>query len=270
MRRYLTILRTFGLFALVLVLLALVSTHVYASHSWGNYHWARTSNPFNLNLADNLSSSWDPYLVTTSSDWSQSSVLDTTIVAGAQSAKRCRPTSGRVEVCNWRYGNNGWLGLAQIWVSGSHITQGVGKVNDTYFNTATYNTPAWKNLVMCQEVAHTFGLDHQDENFDNPNLGSCMDYTSNPLGPPNNEHPNAHDYEMLETIYAHLDSFTTLQSGTQKLPFGLSVSQGVRDGDFEDRSDWGRSIRDNGHVALFERDFGGGNKLFTFVIWAKE
>jgi len=85
-------------------------------------------------------------------------------------------------VCNARYGNNGWLGLAQIWINGSHITQAITKLNDTYFNTATYNKPEWRNLVMCQEVGYTFGLDHQDENFDNPNLGSCMDYTSDPSG----------------------------------------------------------------------------------------
>src|SRR3990167_9769455 len=86
---------------------------VSASHSWGSYHWARTSNPFTLKLGDNLSSSWDPYLVTTSTDWSVSPVLDTTIVAGGTTPRNCRATSGRVEVCNSKYGNNGWLGLAQ-------------------------------------------------------------------------------------------------------------------------------------------------------------
>ena len=254
--------------SIAIFLLFAVPALVFATHSWNNYHWARTANPFTLKLADNLSSSWDPYLATASADWSQSTVLDTTVVAGSQNPRRCRPTSGRVEVCNYRYGYNGWLGLAQIWVSGSHITQGVAKMNDTYFATSTYNTPAWKNLVVCQEVAHTFGLDHQDETFDNPNLGTCMDYTSDPDGPPSNEHPNQHDYDMLEEIYAHLDSFTTVASGTQKLPLGLSVSEAAKNGDFENQSEWGQSIRDNGHVALFERDFGGGVKLFTFVIWA--
>lgn len=239
-----------------------------ANHSWNNFHWGRTSNPFSLKLGDNLSSSWDAYLGTTAGDWSQSSVLDTLVVSGLTTGRRCRPTSGRVEVCNSKYGNNGWLGLAQIWVSGSHIVQGVAKANDTYFSTVKYNTPAWKNLVMCQEVAHTFGLDHQDEIFDNPNLGSCMDYTADPDGPPSNEHPNQHDYDMLETIYAHLDSFTTVQSGTQKLPLGLAIAEAAKNQDFENRSEWGKELRNNGHVALFERDFGGGQKLFTFVIWA--
>ncbi len=126
-----------------------------AMHSWSNYHWARTANPFTVNLGDNVDSTWDSYLTTTSSDWSQSSVLDTPKVTGGTSPKSCRPTSGRVEVCNARYGGTGWLGLAQIWVIGGHISQGVAKMNDTYFNTAKYNTPAWRNSVMCQEVGHT-------------------------------------------------------------------------------------------------------------------
>ena len=249
------------------LLLAIFTSVVSASHSWGNYHWARSANPFTLKLGDNLSSSWDAYLVTTSADWSLSSVLDTTIVQGNSNPKNCRATSGRVEVCNSKYGNNGWLGLAQIWISGSHIYQGVTKVNDTYFTTAKYNTPAWKNLVMCQEVGHTLGLDHQDENFNNANLGTCMDYTGDPS---TNQHPNQHDYDMLGTIYAHLDSFTTLQSGTQKLPLGLSIAKEALSGDFENRNEWGKELRNNGRVALYERDFGGGFKLFTFIIWAQE
>lgn len=105
-----------------------------------------------------------------SADWSKSTVLNTTVVAGSTNPKNCKGVSGRVEVCNSTYGNNGWLGIASISVTGgTHITQGTVKLNDTYFNTARYNTPAWRNLVTCQEVGHTFGLDHQDENFDNAN-----------------------------------------------------------------------------------------------------
>lgn len=258
----------------IVISLTLFTSSAYANHSWGGYHWARTSNPFTLKLGDNLSTNWDPYLTTTSADWSISSVLDTSVVLGGTTARRCRATSGRVEVCNYRYGNNGWLGLAQIWISGSHITQGLTKVNDTYFSTVKYNTPAWKNLVMCQEVGHTLGLDHQDEIFNNANLGTCMDYTDDPSGllknQFNNEHPNTHDYDELATIYGHLDSFTTIQSGTQKLPLGLSVAKRVQGGDFENKSEWGKELRNNGKVALYERDFGAGNKLLTFIILAQE
>lgn len=227
-----------------------------ASHSWGSYHWARTSNPFTLKLGDNVSSAWDAHLATTSADWSASTVLDTTVVAGVTTGRKCRATNGRVEVCNATYGNTGWLGIAQIWVSGGHITQGIVKLNDTYFNTAKYNTPAWRNLVMCQEVGHTLGLDHQDENFNNANLGTCMDYTSDPS---TNQHPNQHDYDQLAAIYAHLDATTTISA--------VTGSQGNTN--LDDPSQWGRIVRSsgNGRSVLYERDF-GGNKVFTFVVWA--
>jgi hypothetical protein len=243
---------------LTMLTLAALASPASANHSWGNYHWARTSNPFTLKLGDNLSSNWKSYLGTTSSDWSKSTVLDTTIVAGQSSNKRCRATTGRVEVCNGAYGNNGWLGVAQIWASGSHITQGTVKVNDTYFNTSTYNTSAWRNLVMCQEVGHTFGLDHQDENFNNANLGTCMDYTNNPG---TNQHPNQHDYDQLQTIYAHLDSTTTVGS----------MPADVAGADLSAPNQWGKIIKRSadGRGALYLRDFGRGHKVFTFVYWVR-
>jgi hypothetical protein len=257
------------------VLLALVafSSDAQANHSWGNYHWARTNNNlFNLPLGDNVTLAWDSYLGTTATDWSTSSVLDTTIVAGKTSRSNCRPTSGRVEVCNYRYGSNGWLGVAQIWVSGSHIVQGTTKVNDTYFKREKYNTEAWRNMVMCQEVGHTLGLDHQDEVHSNPNLGTCMDYTNDPTGRAgtngtlSNEHPNAHDYEQLEAIYTHTDLKTTVGSTSAATTMPPAANQG----NLNSRAEWGRKIHEssNGQLELYERDFGGGKKMYTFVIRA--
>ena len=247
------------LFALIAALTFATSSD--ADHSWGSYHWARTSNPFVLKTGDNVNNTWRPYLFEAQSDWNKASELNLDIVAGGTRPKNCRPTSGRIEVCNASYGWNGWLGLAQIWASGSHITQAIAKMNDTYFNTATYNTPAWRRLVMCQEVAHDFGLDHQDENFDNPNLGSCMDYTSDPDGPPSNEHPNAHDYDQISTIYQHLDSSTTVGASVRSAPGAV---------DLDNPGQWGRLVRSNGNgrVQVFERDFGRGQKVITHVFWA--
>ncbi len=232
-----------------------------ANHSWGNYHWARQSNPFTLKLGDNFNAAWDPFLVTTSINWSLSDVLDTTLVAGKSNPKNCRPTSGQVEVCNSKYGKNGWLGIAQVWVSGSHITQAITKMNDTYFNTSFYNTPAWKNLVVCQEVGHTLGLDHQDEVFDNPNLGTCMDYSNDPL---TNQFPNQHDYDQLELIYSYLDLVNTVGQTLGQSVFAKEIAAAVLDNPKE----WGKLVKGNNRVAVYERDFGLGQKVFTFVIWA--
>lgn len=259
--------------ALVLILLLVLAEVAAADHSWGPYHWARTSNPFTLKLGDNVNSTWDGHLDTASFDWSQSAVLDTTIVAGSTDPRRCKPKSGRIEVCNAKYGFNGWLGIAQIWItSGVHIYQGTAKMNDSYFNTSTYNSPAWRQMVMCQEIAHDFGLDHQDEAFDNPNLGTCMDYTSNPSGPPSNEHPNQHDYDQLLAIYdpqygGHLDSSTTIANST---PAGVPMPPAVSDIDLDSPREWGRLVRSSngGRTETYERDLGHGRKLATHVIWA--
>lgn len=237
-------------------LFVLAPISAYANHSWGGYHWARTANPFTLKLGDNLSSNWDPYLASASSDWSLSSILDTSIVGGGTTSKKCRATTGRVEVCNATYGRNGWLGIAQIWLSGSHIVKGIVKVNDTYFNTTTYNKPGWRNLVLCQETGHALGLDHQDENSDNPPLGTCMDYTNDPTP---NQHPNQHDYDELGLIYAHLDSINTV--GQTRLQSDAPQSD---PGDTP--SSWGKLVKKHGKSAVYELSQPRGEKIVTFVI----
>ncbi len=249
-----------ALLAVGVALTAIVSFGgaVSANHSWGGYHWARQSNPFNLKLSDNLGAAWKPYLQQTSADWSVSEVLDTTIVAGTSNPKTCKPKLGQVEVCNSRYGQNGWLGLAQIWLTGSHITQGTTKLNDTYFAMQSYNTPAEKNHVMCQEVGHTFGLGHQDES--GAALGTCMDYSMD-LG---SQHPNAHDYEELSTIYAHLDTTTTVGSVT------TSTQADKDQSDKNQSANWGRRVfrGKEGHLEIYERQFQDGSKLATLVVLA--
>ena len=260
---------------LTLFVFAALATVTSADHSWGGYHWARESNPFTIKTGDNVSAAWDPYLDEAISDWNQSTILDLLEVPGGTNPKNCRPTAGRIEVCNSKYGNNGWLGIAQIWITGgNHITQAITKVNDTYFSTPSYNTPAWRRLVMCQELAHDFGLDHQDENFNNPNLGSCMDYTNDPDGgpggasnnDPSNEHPNAHDYEQIEIIYDHTDSTTTIGQSVNN----AKAPPAMNDLELDGPGQWGRLIRSsrNGRVQVYELDFGRGYKILTHVFWA--
>ena len=129
---------------------------------------------------------------------------------------------------------------------------------------------------MCQELAHDFGLDHQDETFDNPNLGSCMDYTNDPDGgpggasatDPSNEHPNAHDYEQIEDIYAHLDSSTTI--GQSVNGNNGQASPAMTELNLDNPGQWGRLVSSsrNGRVQVFELDFGDGRKMLTHVFWA--
>jgi hypothetical protein len=219
------------------------------------YHWARTANPFTVRLGNDVSSAWTVYLSGASTDWSQwgaltdslgtfttTNPLRTTVVAGLTTGRKCRPSSGRDEVCDAAYGNNGWLGLASIWASGDHITQGTVKLNDTYYNSGNYNTPTWRGVVACQEVGHTFGLDHQDTS--GANFHTCMDYANTPDSW--NTHPNRYDYQTLVDDYAHLDSTSTLAATTTSSGHGL------------------RRVRDD----LWVEDLGGGNSRFVWVFWA--
>jgi len=265
-----------------LMALSLLVVPATATHSWGSYHWARTSNPFTLKVGDNVTPAWDVYLdesvgnpnTNMTGDWNRSTVIRLTRVAGQTEPRKCRPVAGTIQVCNYAYGTNGWLGLAQIWISGGHITQGTAKMNDSYYTMARYNTPAERRLVMCQEIAHAFGLDHQDENHGNTNLGSCMDYTNAAGGGlyggfnygPSNEWANGHDFDQLGTMYNHhLDSNTTAAATVAAAPAAGSEVE-------NDPSSWGEPIDHHGHgrPSHYEKDLGGGKKVLTFVIWAEE
>ena len=252
-----------------------ISTTVLATHSWGGYHWARTTPQFTLKLGNNLTTTdWKGHLSQSSSDWnSGNSAVLTAIVAGT-SNKRCSMVSGTTQVCNSSYGNNGWLGLASINLTGgTHITQGSAKMNDTYFNTATYNNPNERQHVMCQEVAHTFGLDHQST--DGSSQNSCMDYFSNTganAGSTLSTKPNAHDFQELNIIYAHLDSSTTVASIAAAAAAAASGHGGADVDVSDDPNSWGQLISQapHGRSSVYERYNGDGSKTVTYVFWTIE
>ena len=254
----------------IAAVVVITAVPMHASHSWGNYHWARTANPFTLKVHDNVTSAWDSYLVTALSDWTKSTVLDAVRQPNALSSPRkCSSAAGVIEVCNERYGQNGWLGIAGISASGGHITKAYTKLNDTYFAMAQYNTPAYRAFVTCQEIGHDFGLAHQDENFTNANLGSCMDYTNNPTS---NQHPNNHDYDMLQTIYSHLDSTSTIsmQTGLNAVAAGLLAPVATDSGDGNEPWEWGTPVGfdNNGRANRFRHVKPNGDVELVHVLWA--
>ena len=230
------------------IVLSMVATTyvavVSANHSWESYHWERSNSGTAVSLTvgkNGLGSSWIGSFDHSVGHWdSGSSVLSLNAVRGKAKGS-CRPGNGRIEVCAGSYGYTQWLGVAQIWISGDHITKANARMNDSYMGEGSgfaYDDPEWRQLVMCQEIGHTFGLDHQDETFDNPNLGTCMDYTDFPT---TNQHPNQHDWNELLDIYEHAHSDDegggareTAKEGAVRtcrhLPWGRSIWRHRRSG----------------------------------------
>jgi hypothetical protein len=53
-------------------------------------------------------------------------------------------------------------------------------------------------LATQNKIGHGFGLPHTDENFNNADLGNCLDYTNRPS---NNLRPGEYNCNRLKTMY---------------------------------------------------------------------
>jgi hypothetical protein len=255
---------TFAMIAFV----AGFGTMAEAYNSWNGYHWditARDSIKYPLRIGDNVTQTWDATLAGASYDWNKS-VVKNKVVSGASNSN-CDPVLGRSEVCNSSYGDNGWLGLTQLWIAPgtSHITQATLKLNDTYFVMPEFNTNAWKIETLCHEMGHIYGLDHQDTDFNNANLGTCLDFTGDPdgtvAGQLSNLHPNQLDYDTIRYVYNH--KHTKPRSGTAAVNFSAGSSNAV--------SDWGEPTghKNNGKNTEFVKEFKDGSKIVTHVRWVE-
>ena len=283
-----------------------------AATQWGSYQWS--SAPQNLLVYKNLVTSatgtnWSTFVDRAAGGWTRAPVSITTITeTQGVDRRKCPAQTGTVEVCNNTYGQNGWLGIAQIWTSGNFIVRGTVKLNDTYFNMAAYSSSGWKNLVTCQEVGHTIGLSHDDTTFGNTNFGTCMDYTSYPDNPgqyfdftaglrptTDNWSPNGNDYALLSCMYASpgvgcatKTSFgnpprvaasvptgggPTLHSGPTD--FGIRIPGQVPASEVDPGNtpaEWGKvvALTHDGRGRVYERTVGEGRKIITEVFWAPQ
>ncbi len=244
---------------------------VYADHSWGDYHWARTTSSFDLTVVNSTTSDWDPYVEQAVGDWSSSSVLNMVESSGSDAKRvrrRCQGGSGQVRICNDTYGNTGWLGIAGISLDNNgHITTGYTKLNDTYFSQSYYNSPDWKQSVTCQELGHNVGLGHQDEDFDNQSLFSCMDYQDPPF-----EFPNGHDFDQLETQYGHLDTYNSYDGGSPGGGGGCNAPPGKgcnKSSTANTPPGWGISLGRRGQQEVFIRIDADGTRHLVHVTWAR-
>jgi len=186
-----------ALVALVAILLLAAPSAASANHALGGvgspYHWFGTVNERQVTISDGVTIPGNPISYNFSG-----------VVSGWNNAGNgfisLTSTTGTAKITTQRgsYGNNGWLGLAQLWIKGGHFSRVSVKLNDWYAPYfPEYYTADAAQQTLCQEVGHGLGLDHQISN-------SCMNDQNVP--PTNYPKPNRHDSEELRLIYAHLDS----------------------------------------------------------------
>lgn len=197
----------------VLAILMVGAAPGLASNTWNGYHWADGAadlhdGSITLTLVNDLSNyrtqysqvfqDWDgapgPLTLDSGASGGRPVACDNVATDAAGDA-----IQGSIHVCNGSYGQNGWLGLARIWLaSDGHIDAGVALMNDSYFQVpgSVYDNPIAQRHVLCQEIGHTFGLDHQKS----PKKQSCM---NDQWGLTNIsfQSPNQHDFDTLNEIY---------------------------------------------------------------------
>lgn len=82
--------------ASIVFVLALLTSTTNADNSWGLYHWARTTDSFDLTVVNSTTSDWDFFEVPQKalSDWSISTKLNMVKEEGSTSKKVRRGASG--------------------------------------------------------------------------------------------------------------------------------------------------------------------------------
>ncbi len=225
-------------------LAALLAPAAQASHQWGSYHWNKDGVAVrDVTVGDNHGGGvpdWPAlfdtvvggFAATVDVDGLYTDVYGWPGYTGAYFSLSEAGGSGDVESYNSDYGNNGWLGLASIWVSrgkNKHITRGESKVNDYYVTLPGYDgfdeDVEWL-AVLCQEIGHTFGLGHTTTDF------SCMNTEDRPLRYPE---PNDHDTVTLNStgMYGHDHGGGTADAKPKKCnpkrpcPSGAAVGHAV-------------------------------------------
>jgi len=165
-------------------------------------HWPENGKGLRVTIINALSPDWQSTFDIAVTDWNsgQPDAIEITKEMATYD-KDCEAPDGKVAVCNGNYGDSQWRGVNEAMLNPrGKMVSSTARMNEYYlFNM---EEGAWQ-YTMCHELGHTLGLGHPDENFNNPDLGNCMDYTNNLNA---NKHPDKSNYETLYEIYGPISS----------------------------------------------------------------
>jgi hypothetical protein len=176
----------------ILIFIGITALTLIGAHGWNSYHWR--SDRLNPAVKDRTSDT----LYDVPAEVAEWSGLETPIqpaMAGRKGNITIKESS-----------NIFWLGMARIFIDDEgHITRGEVQLNTRLL--AGYG-PAAAEHVLCQELGHVLGLDHQRDASD-----SCM---NDQLKLGDATSPNSHDVEELWAIYDHADVIEDNGGGGKK------------------------------------------------------
>ncbi|CAJ1966254.1 unnamed protein product [Cylindrotheca closterium] len=171
------------------------------------YEWENDKNGLSLEVYNALDDTWQGEYEIAMGDWENGTPDSLTLTSTKVTVDRaCTPVDGVMKVCSGNYGETGWLGINELIILNRRtIKNSVAKMNEFYLLNADADK---RRYVMCHEIGHGFGLPHTDEQFDNRDLGDCLDYTNTPR---NNLLPGEVNYNKLQVLYG------TVGGGGRKL-----------------------------------------------------
>ncbi len=175
-----------------------------AHHTWVNYHWPRPANPVVLPYKVSIANptTWGTLVNKVTYEWGnvyqyKPGTLDAFNFKAVSAGQKFT-----IDIAD--FGANGWFGASTINVSPAtgHIISAAVQINDFYFK-GTYNTARARDHVLCQEVGHVLGLEHNRL----PQIfgASCMNDDASTLNLPRFRTPNYHDADQINSNYSHLD-----------------------------------------------------------------
>ena len=235
--------------------------------------WKNEKNGLQLKIQNALTSDWDEYFFQAVTDWNKAPalLLDT---GRSNPDLMCSSVMGIMKVCNDDYGKTGWTSISELYFDkGNNIASSVAKMNDTYLKDAS--NPE-KQFAMCHEIGHGVGLPHRNENANNADLGSCLDYT---FRFENNMQPDSKvDFDNLERMYGRRPgSRRSLASETPRTSISSMLwnekSTEKREDHVEEiqpNANWqykaGRLLHQSKHREVYENHLGNGRRVVTTIL----
>ena len=175
-----------------------------------------SDNP-SLTLVNHTTDFWPGVVATVEGVWDNGSAPADDVLTLSLGNVAAHPTSGdvcsstwvptesdfgpNIHVCNRDYENTGWVGLSITWflTATGEIVVAQTLLNDFFLqdeDSIWFGDDA-RQLAVCQEIGHGFGLDHQNGR----NKQTCMNRI---FGVTDEDFiaPNQHDFDQLAEIYS--------------------------------------------------------------------